>query len=297
MATELEIADVAFRFSCAPGCDLAPDIHPLIPPFLRLSEHPNSLAVRLCANGIPDTSDLHRWRVSPDALTWYRDGDDYLIEHYVPSPVDTVEWLVRFDPRFERDVVVHCGKRFLTAEEGRTLIHNPFGTPLYQLLLTYYLANRHGALHHATGAIIDDRGFLFPGRSGAGKSTLARLLAETETADVLSDDRVFSRRTEGGFHAFGTPWASDADAAWNRRAPLVAICFLHQAGENRIEPIAADAALEQLLPVTAVPWHDPDVIPAVLDYCGELLAHTPCFELHFKPDPSVCGLLREWNPA
>ncbi len=291
--TDLEIARVAFRFLCAPGCALIPITHPLFRPFLSAAECADAISVRLDPAGVPETGAFLKWRVSPDALIWFRDGDDYLIEHRAPEPAGGTEWLARFNPRFETDVVVHCGERLLAEMDGRAAVHPPFGTPLVQLLLTYYLSSRHGALHHATGAVINGRAFLFPGRSGAGKSTLARLLAQRGEARVLSDDRVFVRRLDGRVEAFGTPWASDAGAALNQHAPLAAICFLHQASQNRLRPIAPDAALEQLLPVTAIPWHDPGVMPLLLDYCGELVAQTPCFELHFKPDASVCELLAQ----
>jgi hypothetical protein len=289
-AIDLEIASVAFRFLCPPGRVLAPIQHPFFRSFLLTSGCGDSISIRLDP-AIPDKGAFRKWRVSPDALTWFRDGDDYLVELRVPKPGMKPEWLARFRPRFDRDVVVHCGEDLLTEVDGHAALHTPYGTPLLQILLTYYFASRQGALHHATGAVIDGKTFLFPGRSGAGKSTLARLLAESGTAEVLSDDRVFLRQIDDHIEAFGTPWASEARAALNEHAPLAAICFLHQAGENRLLPITPHAALEKLLHVTAIPWHDPDVMPLLLDYCGDLVARTPCFELHFRPDASVCDLL------
>jgi hypothetical protein len=52
--------------------------------------------------------------------------------------------------------------------------------------------------------------------------------------------------------------------------------------------------LEQLLPVTSIPWYDREVLPDVLDFCGDLVSSVPAYELYFRPDPGVVDFLESF---
>jgi hypothetical protein len=121
------------------------------------------------------------------------------------------------------------------------------------------------------------------GRSGAGKSTLSRLWMDRFGVEtVLSDDRVIAMSGDDpGFH--GSPWPGELGAARNKRAPLSALVFLKQARENKLVPVSAKQALDQLLPVATVPWFDDEALSPALECCQALVDRVPAYEFHFTP--------------
>jgi hypothetical protein len=179
----------------------------------------------------------------------------------------------------------------VTRSNGKALVRNPVSYPLDLILLMYLLAEKRGAVVHCAGASIDGNGFIFPGCSGAGKSTLANILASRENVHVLGDDRIIARRTGNSLKVCGTPWLGTAARCRNQSAPLKGIAFPGRGQANSFKRIPTSAALEKLLPLVSVPWFDKTVMPHVLQFCGELVSATPCYELLFRPDNSVLETL------
>ncbi|MBN1628559.1 MAG: hypothetical protein JW990_02230 [Thermoleophilia bacterium] len=200
--------------------------------------------------------------------------------------------------------VIHiCGSGVVTGVPDAPLIH-PVRYPVDQLLLVNHLALRGGAVIHAAGAIVDGRALVFPGSSGAGKSTLSRLLLKGGLdGSLLSDDRVILRSfpvreaDSHGAEAWGTPWPSDAGVAGNAHAPLAGLLFLVKAQKEQIVPLSRSLALRRLVPVVSCPWYSPRYFPGVLETCARIVENVPCYELHFRRDGDVAGLLLEVSPA
>lgn len=163
----------------------------------------------------------------------------------------------------------------------------PLSHPLDQMILVFALASRNGALFHCTGVNVKGRGLLFAGKSGAGKSTMARLFSDRPGVCVLSDERVVIREKGENFWMYGTPWHSDSQAAEAASAPLSALFFLHHSRDNRMEICPKSTALHHLLPLVSIPWYDRERLPALMDLCGRMVATTPCYHLHFRPDHGV----------
>jgi energy-coupling factor transporter ATP-binding protein EcfA2 len=163
----------------------------------------------------------------------------------------------------------------------------------------YILARHRGAVIHAAGIEINGKGFIFAGPSGAGKSTLSRLFnAETGQDNtntvVLSDERIVTRKINGRFKAYGTPWHGEEGTTRNKCSPLSGIFFLNHGKENRAKPLQPRQALEKLLKVTSIPWYDREIMSAVLLFCEELLTRVPLFELHFTPGLEAVRFLETW---
>jgi hypothetical protein len=186
-----------------------------------------------------------------------------------------------------REATVYVPQTLVHHEQGRDVVDCPVTYPLDQLLLMYHMASRQGAIFHTAGAFREGRCALFLGRSRAGKSTVSRQLEARGGFGVVSDDRIIVRKLTEGHTAFGTPWPGEAQIARNESAPLGALFFLHKASGNRVVPLPPQRAFERLLPVTSIPWFDPDVFPRVLAYLEKLTAEVPAFDLHFKPTPEV----------
>jgi hypothetical protein len=163
-------------------------------------------------------------------------------------------------------------------------VHHVVQYPLDQILLTRALLADGALLLHAAGADTPAGGIAFAGVSGAGKSTVTRLLDGAQGMRFLSDDRVVAGPAPGGWRIHGTPWAGDAGVAEPGSADLAALCFLRQAPEPALRPLAPALALERLLPVATLPWFDAAGVGDALDAASRLLAEVPCFELAFTRD-------------
>ena len=190
-------------------------------------------------------------------------------------------------------VHVYCGPLLIDRREAAVELTNPLHYPLDQLLLMFLLARRRGVIVHAAGFARAGRGVFLAGRSGAGKTTFMRLCAGREDLLGLSDDRVIVREIDGALSVFGTPWAGEGRVAANCRADLAAVVFLHKSRHNRLRPIAAAAALQQLLATVSILWFDRSRMEAAMRTCERLVSSVPCYELHFRPEAGAVDLLEE----
>ena len=104
-------------------------------------------------------------------------------------------------------------------------------------------------LLHGSALAADGVGYLFTAPSGTGKSTHARLWREYlgERAVMINDDKPLLHVGENEITVYGTPWNGKHHLGSNTSAPLRAVCFLEQAAENRITPLAAAQAYPRLL--------------------------------------------------
>ncbi len=248
-------------------------------PDIRIEVHPLSLAPF-------DLSGYIKIFDSEQAWSLYRGEHEYLLSLDPPSQNQGPALLARLNPDATRVTV------FLNTAEG--IPDDPVRYPLDQLLLVHHLAGRAGLLLHAAGAAFGGAALVFPGKSRAGKSTLSRQLQSDQRIELLSDDRIIVRNIDGAFQAFGTPWPGDAGIAKNSSAPLRSLLFLNHSAENRIEPISPQKALENLLPVTSIPWYEKHLLSEVLDTCEELLNRIPGYNLYFRPDSSVVDLIHDF---
>jgi hypothetical protein len=117
---------------------------------------------------------------------------------------------------------------------------------LLRMYMSWALLPFDGFLLHAASVTRNGKAYIFVGRSGTGKSTVASL---SPRGSVLTDEISIIRRTNGQWHAFGTPFWGDfkADGS-NSSAPIAGIFRLIQSRENRIEPLCPSEFLKTLLP-------------------------------------------------
>ena len=190
---------------------------------------------------------------------------------------------------FDREVT----RAALLAEPSADgLVLNPFCYPVDQILSMFALAPRLGIILHAAGAVRDGKVSAFAARSGGGKSTLANLIDGKDGWRVIADDRLILRWMDGTWLAHGTPWPGESGIARAEAAPLGGVHVLRRAGEHRAEPMEKADALRALLPVTSVPWFDPDVFHGVLDTVGHLVTDVAAMNLYFRPDAGVLEAIR-----
>ncbi len=227
-----------------------------------------------------------------DSWLLSRDGGDYCLTLH-PERLSREELWTAKITRDLTQVTVYCGEGMVSRTEKGTAIQTPLTYPLDQILLMLLLAQHEGAIVHAAGASMGGKGFIFPGRSRAGKSTLATHLAGREGFRLLSDDRMALRKIGGTFLGYGTPWPGDQGAALNESAPLCGIYFLRHADDDEVVPLSPREAAERFMPVTSIPWYDPEPMTMVLRFLDDLVAHVPAFDLRFRPGPGVTELLEK----
>ncbi|MEW6358022.1 MAG: hypothetical protein AB1696_16935 [Planctomycetota bacterium] len=263
-------------------------------PFVRPAEQvpsPADIHIRLVLGNLPDTAAMQEVFNTDESWALLSEGERRFIV-LQPAAFDAPLWVARFDDG-PANITIFCGPRLVQAKDGRACVSNPVRYPLDQILLMYFLAPRRGALIHAAGVGIGGRGFIFPGRSGAGKSTLTRQLAHRPDLHLLSDDRIIIRKCENDYRAYGTPWPGEANVATNDSLPLRGIVFIRHGPENTIREMSNQTALENLLPVTSIPWYDRDVMLHILSFCEEMFSDIPAYELHFKPTIEVADVLAQ----
>jgi|MudIll2142460700_1097286.scaffolds.fasta_scaffold03193_7 hypothetical protein len=248
------------------------------------------ISVSVMVGGLPDISGAKRIFSSDSSWSLLVKGNDnYLVLD--PHAIGTGPlWVAKADLSF-KTVTIFCNEQLATNEGGDLLIENPMRYPLDQILLMHYLGVRGGAILHAAGAVLKNKGYIFPGRSGAGKSTLIRQFLAKQRGEVLSDDRIVVRMVDGTFTAYGTPWPGDAAIAANKSVPLSGIFFVSHGGDNRVREISRKEAFERLLPVTSIPWYDKEMTEKLLVFCEDMVSHVPAYELYFRPNGEVVDIV------
>jgi hypothetical protein len=222
--------------------------------------------------------------------TWafWRDGAVLRLEFFAGRPAREPLWVALVEPDLSH-VELYCGAALV--DGGR--VENPLRYPLDQLLLGRLLGLHGGTLVHAAGVRTGNRGIVMPGQSGAGKSTSMRLLRKAEPVERMSDDRIALRPRGNSFALYGTPWAGDEQVAVNGSAAVVACAFLVHASEDRLVALDSRAALRRLLPTASLIGWDGDLFDPALGACHSFVRSVPCYELRFRRDGDITGLVGE----
>jgi hypothetical protein len=168
---------------------------------------------------------------------------------------------------------------------------NPYAIDsVLRIVHSLILAKQGGFLVHAASAIRGGKAFLFAGVSGAGKTTISRL-APPDTK-LLTDEISFVRRQGNEYWACGTPFAGElARVGENQSAPLKTLFVLEKGTENRIEPIAAAAAVRLLMRNILFFAEDGELVNLVFQSACEFVQQLPVCRLIFVPDPRVWEII------
>jgi len=170
---------------------------------------------------------------------------------------------------------------------------NPYFGPTMELLLIHYLAQGRGLILHSCGIAIEDRGIIFLGESGAGKSTIARMWAQENGVDILSDDRVIVRKQGREFRVYGTPWHGEAAFGSPREARLERIFFLRHGQKNSAQDMKGLDLVSHLLTCSFPPLWDSQGMEFVLEFFTQVAAQVPCQELSFRPEKNALALVKK----
>ncbi len=313
--THLTIAGVDFEI----GCDLEIVNSFLSDAYTEFSgdapqEHDHTVSVKLLPTALKGVAQLERCFDASDMWSLFRNGETRFITH-TGGGIESPMWAAEL-PLDASSVRVHCGEvlqgrggevssqwSVVSGTEGEpaTLppcypvasISNPMRYPLDQILMTYVLSRCQGVLLHSAGVLCNGKLWLLAGKSRAGKSTSALLLKGMDGVELLSDDRIVVRKIGSEFIGYGTPWPGEAKIASNKNAPLAGILFLDQSPVNQIDEISATDAFERLMPVGSIPWYEPELFPAVMDFCGVVAESLPMYRLQFRPDADAADMIEK----
>jgi len=252
-----------------------------------------NITINFDLDSLPRTDKMTRVFDTGESWSLFQNDDSYFIILCPPASDKKPVWAAQFD-RDVTKVNLFLGEKFIHQKNGNLSVSNPVSYPLDQILLMYFLARKSGALIHSSGVASNGKGFIFPGRSGSGKTTLSQELSDGKRLLLLSDDRVIVRKLNNTFEVFGTPWAGEGGIALNKHFPLSGMFFISHAEHNRIEDIKPQKALEMLLPVTSIPWYDPEVMDKVLHFCDDLTSSIPAYNLSFKPGVEVADVFEKF---
>ena len=155
---------------------------------------------------------------------------------------------------------------------------------------------KHDGFHlHSSAVELEGRAYLFSGPSGTGKSTHTRLWQQIfgEAAQVFNDDKPALRCLAGRWFAYGTPWCGKDGINQNKKVPLGAVCFLKQAGENRIRRLPPQEALTKLMGQTIHRITKMENLDLMLSHLEKLVQMIPVYELENRPEPEAALLSYE----
>ncbi len=156
------------------------------------------------------------------------------------------------------------------------------------------LLNRGACVLHASYIDVGGEAILFSGPSGVGKSTQAGLWVQHAGAEVINGDRALLREDDGGWKAYGYPSCGTSGICINRTLPLRAIVILSQGRENRVERMAAGAAIRALISATEFyPWHQGE-FDLALRVAERIVSRVSILHLVCTPDQNAVDVLKQY---
>lgn len=230
-------------------------------------------------------------------VEWQNDNTDFTRQFICEESGSSIMSL-RFEKRMPEcyGVKYADGMHFLSNDVGQSLCANDdwseavaYCTPRcdndYVLPLAAVCAKLSFfdvLLAHASLVDYNGSGVMFTGQSGVGKTTQARLWNEILSADIINGDKVFIRKNDDGFYAYGLPWRGSSEYCLNKKVPLKGIVVLRQSKENKIARLTLSA--EMLMPHIFLPHWDEKAVHKALDTLDRLVNAVPVYLLECRPD-------------
>lgn len=134
-------------------------------------------------------------------------------------------------------------------------------------------------------------GILFSGPSGIGKSTQAALWQTWRGAEQINGDRPILSRDDGGWLAWGSPYAGSSQCYVNESCPITAIVMLRQAQHCRLRRLSQPEAFRAIWSGLTVCSWDSMFVETASRLALELIASVPVLEFSCTPDRQAVDAL------
>ena len=152
----------------------------------------------------------------------------------------------------------------------------------------------HGR-NHTAAACVDTSlgGILFSGVSGIGKSTQANLWCKYRGAKQINGDRPILSKENGGWTAWGSPYAGSSNVHVNDSCDIAAIVLLKQAERCAIRKLSTAEAFRGVWAGLTVRTWDAAFVERASELTIELATGLPVYEFCCTPDEEAVRFLEE----
>lgn len=161
----------------------------------------------------------------------------------------------------------------------------------FHLGLEELLIRRERLCLHAACVDTGQGGILFSGPSGIGKSTQAALWTRYRGAKQINGDRPILSKRDGGWLAWGSPYAGSSRCHVNEKSPVRAIVMLRQAGACSLRRLELPEAFRAVWSGLTVHSWDQGFVQTACDLALELVSAVPVYELGCTPDEQAVECL------
>lgn len=252
-------------------------------PFVTEAEDPDYTVVFRETDQLPAFSEtvLHEdecYRIHPDGKGGYlrsffdapRDFTPYAVAEY-----DHARGRIRIDclPKG-----AHCVSE----------LHNSF----FHLGFESILIHKERLCLHAACVDTPLGGLLFSGPSGIGKSTQAELWQKYRGAKLINGDRPILSK-EGGWLAWGSPYAGSSKCHISENCPVSAIIMLRQAENCTLRRLRLTEAFKAVWSGLTVHSWDRTFIETAVELVMEIVNTVPVFEFACTPDLRAVEFLEQ----
>lgn len=229
-----------------------------------------------------------RQKIFDSGYTWALYGSEgkYVLQNDTLARGSSPDTFVVLDPDYK------SGEVYIKNEASKqSVLPDPIGYPLNQVLMIILLSLGRGVVLHACGIDDGGSGYVFLGHSGHGKSTMAKFWFERH-ATVLNDDRIIVREKDGEFWMYGTPWHGDFKELSPRGLAIQKIFFLHRGEKNSAVLQKGAEAVTMLLTRSFPPLWDKSGMAYTTGLCNRIVNKIPCYALSFEPDTRIADFVR-----
>lgn len=168
------------------------------------------------------------------------------------------------------------------------------GRLLFSLLGLERMILKEGCiLLHSSFIEYNGEAILFTGPSGIGKSTQADLWSQYRGALVVNGDRSLLCKTEQGWEAYGWPFSGSSPFCENVHAPLKAIVYLEQYGEDIIRRWSYPEAIKKLFSEVTVNRWNPEFVNTAVDLIEDLAQMVPLYHLRCTKSENAVRCLED----
>lgn len=168
-------------------------------------------------------------------------------------------------------------------------IHNSF----FHIGFEAMLLHRQRLCLHAACVDTPLGGLLFSGPSGIGKSTQAGLWQQYRGAKLINGDRPILSKDNGGWLAWGSPYAGSSKCHINENCPVSAIIMLQQAKTCHLERLSPPEAFRAVWSGLTLHSWDKVCVEKAFDLAAELIKTVPVYRFSCTPDENAVKFLEQ----